>query len=151
VLLFATWLVEFEISRNVNSLSASSVAGSTAKTWRIEQGTGKSDWYILRGEGPTRPGGGEFEKEAKGFLHYPSPLSPLGRICCLCFLICFFPSLICHSWMTLEVYPCRMHQILFRSCSTRSGCWRKDEISSQRTMLESTSYQSLPLVILCRL
>jgi hypothetical protein len=36
-------------------------------------------------------------------LHYPSPLSPLGRICCLCILICFFSSLICRSWMTRGV------------------------------------------------
>ena len=140
-LLFAPWFVEFEISWNFNSLSASSVARSTAKTWRIEQGTGKSDWYILRGEGPTRPGGGEFEKEAKGFLHYPSPV-PLVTIGENLLPVLFNspppPPLFCHSWMTLEVYPCRMHQILFRSCSTRSGCWRKDEISSQRTMLEST-------------
>lgn len=34
--------------------------------WGIEQRTGESNWYIRGGEGPTREGGGEFEKEDKG-------------------------------------------------------------------------------------
>jgi len=56
--------------------------------------------------------------------------------------------LIDHRWTTHELYPCRMHQIPFKSCLTRSGCWRRWNLLISKDV-ESSVYQSLPPAISC--